>query len=126
MNHADLFRSCLEGDVFMVTLHKQVSRMEDSFALREQQSLSSEFSHSPAKHAIIDFQQLSYFTSVLLEALIQLWRVVNSRNGRMLLCELSQIGREIIAVSHLDELWTVCETREDAMRLASADIFPEE
>jgi anti-anti-sigma factor len=121
MTTAELYHAQLEGEVLILTLQNQAKYMADSAAISERQLLPSEYIRVAATHAVVDFNQLSYFTSMLLEALLQLWKSVKTRNGRMALCNLAPIGREIIAVPHFDRLWPICDTREQALQAVLTD-----
>jgi len=122
MKTSELYHAQLEGDVLILTLQSQAQNMAESAAISERQRLPSEYIRVAATHAVVDFNQLSYFTSMLLEALLQLWKSVEARNGRMALYNLAPIGREIISVSHFDRLWPICDTREQALQAVLADV----
>ncbi len=115
MTTSELYLSQLEGEVLILTLQNEAKCMPDSAVISERQLLRAEYLRVAATHAVVDFNHLGYFTSTLLEALLQLWKAVKTRNGRMALCNLSPVGREIIAVPHFDHLWPICDTREQAV-----------
>jgi anti-anti-sigma factor len=116
MTYSECFQSELVDDVLVVSFQIEEARIEEFAMMNKQQVLSHKFNKSRAVHAIVDFRQLSYFGSLMLEDLLQLWKAVKAKDGRMALCNLSQTGREIIGVSRFDQLWPVCETQEKAMQ----------
>ena len=60
---------------------------------------------------------MRYFGSSFIEALIRVWNHLNARpGGRMSLCGLTSNCREVVGLTHLDQLWSVFETREEAVR----------
>jgi anti-sigma B factor antagonist len=66
---------------------------------------------------VLDLSRLRYFGSSFIEALIRVWNHLNARpSGRMSLCGLTANCREVVGVTHLDRLWSVYETREEAVR----------
>jgi len=66
---------------------------------------------------VVDLSRLGYFGSSFIEALICVWKHLNARpGGRMSLCGLTANCREVVGITHLDQLWSVFETREDAVR----------
>jgi anti-anti-sigma factor len=76
----------------------------------------------PAKNVIMDFYRTEYYGSTALSFFLKLWTRVTKRNGRMAFCNLSEHERNTLRVTRLDHLWSICATREDALRsIASPD-----
>jgi hypothetical protein len=48
---------------------------------------------------------------------VLVWKVIVRKNGRLILHKPSPSGREVIAISRLDQLWPIADTREEALRL---------
>ncbi len=68
-------------------------------------------------HLVLDLSHLRYFGSGFIEALFRAWNVLNARpGGRLSLCGLTAYCREVVEITHLDQLWRVFETREEAVR----------
>jgi len=66
---------------------------------------------------VLDLSRLGYFGSSFIEALISVWNHLNARpGGRLSLSGLTANCREVIRITHLDQLWSVFETREEAVR----------
>ena len=66
-------------------------------------------------NVVIDFAKAAYFGTVMLGAMHLIWRRVRDQQGKMALCNLSEMGREILRVSGVDVLWPICLTREEAL-----------
>ena len=46
-----------------------------------------------------------------------MWKHLSARSGgRMSLCGLTANCREVVGITHLDELWSIFDTREEAVR----------
>lgn len=72
----------------------------------------------PSIHnVVLDFQRVAYFGSIVLEMTLQLARRLQSRGGRVVLCNLSNIGREIVQLARFDRLWPLAGNLDDACRL---------
>jgi anti-anti-sigma factor len=66
---------------------------------------------------VLDLSRLGYFGSSFIEALICVWKHLSARpGGRMALCGLTANCREVVGITHLDQLWSVFDTREEAVR----------
>ncbi|MCE9525659.1 MAG: STAS domain-containing protein [Planctomycetales bacterium] len=69
---------------------------------------------------IVDFHQVPYFGSSLLEVLLSIWSQEQLRAGTMSLCNVSAAGREVLEVTRFDTLWTIYNTRAEALEAAAA------
>ncbi len=66
---------------------------------------------------VLDLAQLRFFGSGFIEALFRAWNRLNARpGGRLSLCGLTPYCREVVEITHLDQLWRVFETRDEAVR----------
>jgi anti-anti-sigma factor len=66
---------------------------------------------------VLDLSRLRYFGSSFIEALIRAWNHLNARpDGRMSLCGLTANCREVVGITRLDQLWSIFETRDEAVR----------
>jgi anti-sigma B factor antagonist len=65
---------------------------------------------------VLDLSRLGYFGSSFIEAMICVWKHLHARpGGRMSLCGLTSSCREVVGITHLDQLWSVFDTREEAV-----------
>jgi anti-anti-sigma factor len=65
---------------------------------------------------VLDLSHLRFFGSGFIEALFRAWNQLNARGGRLSLCGLTTYCREVVEITHLDQLWRVFETRDEAVR----------
>ena len=68
------------------------------------------------KNVVIDLEHTEYFGSSALGLFIRLWHRVSSRGGKMALCNLTDFEEEILRVTELDNFWTVCDSRDEALK----------
>lgn len=64
---------------------------------------------------VVDFSDIEYFGSMMLEALRRLAAEVGAAGGPMVLCCVSEVGLEILQVTHFDTLWPIYPTCEAAL-----------
>jgi anti-anti-sigma factor len=69
------------------------------------------------KGLVLDFHRTDYYGSTALGFFLRLWKRIGIRGGRMVFCNLSVNENEILAVTRLDTLWTVCGSREEALKV---------
>jgi anti-sigma B factor antagonist len=71
---------------------------------------------APVKNVVLDFHRVDYFGSTALGFFIKLWKRARKKDGHMALCNVSEHEKEILKVTMLDNLWTICASKEEAMR----------
>jgi anti-anti-sigma factor len=59
---------------------------------------------------------VDYFGTTALGFFVKLWKRLRDRDGHMVFCNTSEHHREILKVTKLDTLWTLCGSREEALR----------
>jgi anti-anti-sigma factor len=64
---------------------------------------------------VIDLNGVEFFSSSFIEILFRLWNKLNKRGGRFVLCDLFPYCREVLKITNLQTLWTICDTRADAV-----------
>lgn len=111
-----LYFRCLEGgSVLVVEVLRPVGSLAERDVMREIDVILAKIAGRQSCRVVIDFQQTDYFGSSLLEALRIIWTKMEHRDGRMVLCNLSPVGREIVQIAKFDHLWPICQTRAEAL-----------
>ena len=66
---------------------------------------------------VIDLPYTMTFGSVFLGVLFRVWLRLKSRqSGRLGLCQVTPFCREVLQITHLDRIWEVFDTRDEAVR----------
>jgi stage II sporulation protein AA (anti-sigma F factor antagonist) len=68
-------------------------------------------------NVVLDFRKTDYYGSTALGFFVRLWKRVRERGGRMAFCSVSDHEREILKVTRLDDLWPICSSREEALKV---------
>jgi len=68
------------------------------------------------KNVVLDFHKTDYYGSTALGFFLKLWKRVRVRNGRMAFCNVSEHEKEILQVTKLDHLWSICSSRSEALK----------
>jgi anti-anti-sigma factor len=69
---------------------------------------------------VLDLQHVEFFSSSFIELMFRLWKRLKSRDGRLAICNLHPYCREVIEITNLDSLWTICSTRDEAVATLKA------
>jgi len=67
---------------------------------------------------VLDLSHTRFFGSAFLEVLFRMWNCLREReDGRLCISGLTPYCREVLEVTHLDSVWQICETRDEAVQL---------
>ena len=91
------------------------SLVEDA-ARDEWDALLNQLESANAKHAVIDLGALDYFASIMLELMVVLWKRVDSKGGKLALCNVSPVGLEILNTAKFNTLWPIVRGRKEALK----------
>jgi len=65
---------------------------------------------------LIDLSQTTFFGSSFIELLFRVWNRMNSlEGGRFVISGLTTYCQEVLEVTHLDQLWNIFPTKEEAL-----------
>lgn len=120
MTTSALFEVEVLQPTLIVVPQENVNSLIDDRVQPELMRLFTILADPAVRNVVIDFGQIEYFGSSMLEALLKLWKQVSSLGGKMAVCNISQIGREVLQVGRFDTLWDVCESREAALQAVQA------
>ncbi len=68
-----------------------------------------------ADRVVVDFHRSDYFGSTAIGFFVKLWKHLQSRSGKLALCNLSSHQRAVLVATKLDSVWKVCSTRDEAI-----------
>ena len=67
------------------------------------------------RNVVVDLGEIPYFGSTVLEWMVQLWKRVKTKGGRLAACNASPIGREVLAAANFDRLWGMFASQSEAI-----------
>ena len=71
---------------------------------------------------VVDLSHTKFFGSAFIETLFRAWNRLNAEEGgRFCISGLTPYCREVIEVTHLDRLWTLSETVDEAVATLRAE-----
>ncbi len=77
--------------------------------------------HADPPLVVLDFSHTKFFGSAFIEILFRAWnRIVKQESGEFCLCGLTPYCAEVIDVTHLNRLWSIYDTREEAVAALKA------
>ena len=100
-----------EGDIAVASI---LGRIDSTSSDRFQALLEEGFSAGPGG-LLMDFERVSYISSAGLRVCLVLAKRLRSTGQALAMCSLSDVNREIVAVSGFDKLIVVHEDPETAI-----------
>ena len=71
---------------------------------------------------VLDLSNTQFFGSSFIEVLFRLWTRLQARGGgRFAICGLTPHCLDVLKITHLDTLWRLTATREEAVRAIAAN-----
>lgn len=64
---------------------------------------------------LLNLADTEFFGSAFIEVIFRAWNRLKARNGRLGLCELTPYCAEVIDITHLDRVWTITRTQDEAI-----------
>lgn len=114
MPTARIFDAASDGSTLIVTPSTNVGSLAGESVNYELEDLLRQLERSGLKHVVFDFANVSYFGSSMLGAMHAVWKQVSAAGGKMAVCNLSDVEREVLEVSKFDTLWPICDSRDEA------------
>ncbi len=71
---------------------------------------------------LLDLTRTTFIGSSFLGVSIRAWKRLRDRHGRMALCHVNDLCREVLKASKLDSIWDVYPTREEAVLQMSKEL----
>lgn len=64
---------------------------------------------------LLDFADTEYFSSTFIEILFRVWNRLKQRKGKLGLCRLNEVCRDMVHTARLDMLWPIFDTINEAV-----------
>ena len=120
MGFGQLFHTDAIGDVMLLELREGISSLADRSILDEFDEIRQQRREIGFNKLIVDLAQAPFFGSSLLELIRVIWNDLTAQGGRLVLCNPSPVGREVLEIAKFDQAWPLVETRDEALTLLSS------
>lgn len=106
-----------DHDVTVVTFGPTLQHLDEHAVIEHRDLLLSTVDDASPPRVILDFTNVSLFGSTFIEIIVRIWHRLKAQpDGRFALCGLSTHCLEVLQVTHLDSLWPICPTRDEAVQ----------
>ncbi len=104
-----------QGDALVVSPLFTFASFTEADIVDEWQEVQKQLDAPSISHVVVDLGQIPYFGSTVLEWMVQMWKRVKGKGGKLAICNVSPIGREVLSAARFDMLWGVRTSREEAL-----------
>ena len=104
------------GDTLILAPRRNLSELQLNHFEEETAAVLDLVETLPARNIVLDLSGTTYYGSTALGFFVKLWTRIRKAHGQMAFCNVSENELEILHLTKLDSLWSICETREDALQ----------
>lgn len=115
MENARFFVLDTEGPTLIIEPVRELGGFSEDEVRGEWDQLLEHLNQTGFKSVILDLGKLSYFGSTMLEMMVVLWKRLSAKHGKLAVCNVSAVGREILHVAKFDTIWPICKNRGEAL-----------
>ena len=100
-----------KGETLILNLRKG---MQD-FDLQDETEILEHLRIACINDVIVDCHDIDFLRSTGLGLFVAIGNRLKSNGGKLVFCNVSTKGMEVLHATRLDRVWKICETREEAM-----------
>lgn len=116
-----ILRTQSDGRVLIVLPEGEVGGFMGEQVSLEVDDVLAEIDELAAKEVVVDFKNVPYFGSSLLAAITRIWKHMNRVGGQLAVCNVPEVGLDVLRVSRFVEVWPVYGSREEAKDALTSD-----
>ena len=104
------------GSVTIVTMGNMYDSLDGSTISVVMDPLISASQEAVPPTLLLDMSPTKFFGSSFIEVLVKMWNNLKSRGGNLHICGLQKYCLEVLEITHLDNVWPLYKTREEALK----------
>ncbi len=118
------FRIEQVDDTIIVTPMINLGEFEYARIERDGRTVLDRLAAAHARHVVVDCNQMVYYGSAALGFFVRVWKRLRMQGGHMAFCNVSPDERQVLEVTRLDTLWSICGTRDEAIEAVQHEDVP--
>ena len=106
-----------ENGVTVVVMGKEYENIDETVIDDVREFLLSVSASADPPRLLVDLSQVEFFGSSFIELLFRVWHRMKAKEGGIFgICGLNPYCSEVLEVTHLNQLWSIYSTREEALK----------
>ena len=111
-----------QSGVTVISLGPEYENLDDHTLDEVREVILKATAEADPPLVVLDLSHTKFFGSAFIEILFRAWNRVNNRErGKFCISGLTPYCAEVIEVTHLDRLWTIFKTRDEAVKALAAE-----
>ena len=121
MASSEPFDVTVDSGVTIAAFRPEFSQLDESQVELISRKLTELVTGITTSSLVLDLTNVEFFGSSFIEATFRTWKRLQGRPGaKFALCGLQPYCREVLEITHLDTLWTLCADRKEAVAQLTA------
>ncbi len=112
----DNFQIEWHNEVVVIIPAQEVERLQWNLIEQAADIVMAPLRKTATPMVVFDLSEVKFFGSVFLSLLLRCHKYAKTRGGELVLCGPSPLARELLAVTSLDTLWAIYDTRQEALQ----------
>lgn len=112
---SDLFRVELIGETIVIAPAGDVTTLSAELLHESAEMMTDLIESHESPMVVIDLSKVPACSSLFMAFMLRCHKAVKSRGGEMVLCGASKPMLELLALTRLDTIWAVYQTRAEAL-----------
>lgn len=106
-----------EGCVTVIELGEEYQSLDETVLTDLRDLILKAVDDADPPLVVLDLSHTTFFGSSFIELIFRAWnRIEAKKDGRFVLSGLTPYCREVISITHLDELWSIYDTAGEAVK----------
>ena len=106
-----------EDGVTVVAMGQEYENIDETVIDEVRDFLLNVSGSADPPRLLIDLSKVEFFGSSFIELLFRVWHRMKAKDGGAFgICGLNPYCREVLEVTHLNQLWEIYGTREEALK----------
>lgn len=102
-------------EVTVIQLGPEYENLNEPLLMKLQPMILEAVDQASPPYVVMDLSHTKFFGSAFIELLFLAWKRLKARGGNFALAGVTKYCLEVIEITHLDQLWPVCPTRDEAL-----------
>lgn len=109
-----------EGRVTVIALEEDYESLDEGVLTDLREVILKAVDEADPPLVVLDLSHTTFFGSSFIELIFRAWnRVEAKKDGKFVLSGLTPYCREVISITHLDELWSLYDSVDEAVEALS-------
>lgn len=112
-----IFARELCRDTLILSWLPRRGSLDESEIVHETAELLQLIGNTQPTKFVLDLSHCDYIGTMIINAVLKLWKRISEREGKLVLCNVSQEVAKVLHFTRLDTIWPICGSRDQALHV---------